>query len=179
MSITYILQMDGPGALVKIGRTKNPKSRIAALKTGLPWPCRIVALVGADVERDLHQLLKGHRAQGEWFHPSAQLADWLIEAAARGALVKQTPVDNAYINAVIKPRIKEYLNGREPFNNSSGDLVCRIFADMLPTLTGREKELGVATKGHVTEAMCRGFGPSNEVPVLKLAHEERASEAAA
>lgn len=168
MSITYVLQMDGPGALIKIGRTKNPKSRLATLRTGLPWPCRVVALVGSDVERDLHQLLKEHRAQGEWFHPSEKLRNWLVTAAEEGRLVKQSVVDQAYINAVIKPRIREYLNGREPANNEHGDLVCRILSDMLPTLSGRERHLMIATRFQITEEICRGFGPTNEVPHLEV-----------
>jgi hypothetical protein len=95
-------------------------------------------------------------------------------------LVKQRPVDQGYLNAVIKPRIIEYLAGREPLNNAGGDLVRCIFADLLPSLVGREKELVIATKGHVTDALCRGYGPTNELPHLTIpAREAPAQDAAA
>jgi len=166
MSITYVFQMDGPDALVKFGRTKNVKSRFATLRTGLPWPLRIVALIGSDVEYEIKQRFAADKVQGEWFRPTEALADYLRGEADAGRLVKQVAVDQAYINAVIKPRIREYLNGREPANNTAGDLVRCIFGDLLPSLAGREKELGAATKGHVTDAMMRGYGPTTEQPHL-------------
>jgi hypothetical protein len=158
--ITYVIQIDSPEALVKFGRTKSPKSRMQQLSTGMPWNVRVVALIGADCERDLKAKFAAECVKGEWFRPTPALQEWLDEAADAGRLVKQIPVDGSYLNAVIKPRIREYLSGRDPTNTSPGDLVCRIFADMLPTLVGREKELVAATKGHVTEAMCRGFAPT-------------------
>lgn len=166
MSITYVMQMDGPDALVKFGRTRNVKARYATLRTGLPWPLHIVALFGIDVEAELKRQFAADRVQGEWYRPSAALASYLMQAADDGRLVKQVAVDQAYINAAIKPRIREYLNGREPTNNVAGDLVRCIFADLLPTLSGREKELIAATKGHVTEAMTRGYGPTTDRPHL-------------
>lgn len=176
MSLTYLMQIDGPEKLVKIGKTKNPTMRLITLKTGIPWPLRLVAMVGADVERDLKIRFAAHRVQGEWFRPSAEMRDWLLSAAEEGRLVRRVPVDQAYINAVIKPRLREYLNGREPVNNPGGDLVRCIFADLLPNISGRENDLYAATKGHLTIALCRGFGPTNEVPVLHL-HEEPAVQA--
>jgi hypothetical protein len=178
VSLTYILQIDGPDKLVKIGRSRNVRSRITSLKTGLPWPLRVVALIGSDVERELKQKFAAHRVQGEWFKPSQEMHDWLVEAASEGKLVRQVSVDQGYINAVIKPRIREYLKGREPENNASGDLVRCILNDLLPTLAGRENSLVVATKHHVTEAICRGYGPTNEVPELHLPSTDMAARAA-
>jgi len=167
MSITYIIQMDSPDRLVKFGRTRSLKARMSTLQTGVPWDIRIVALIGTDCEKDLKHRFAKDQVKGEWFYPTADLQQWLDEAADDGRLVRQIPVDQAYLNAVIKPRIKEYLNGREPTNTASGDLVCRIFADTLPSLSGRESDLFEATKGHVTDAMCRGFAPC--VDRVKLA----------
>lgn len=178
-ALTYVIQIDGPGALVKIGRSNNPVSRLATLRTGLPWPIRLVALFGRDVEGEMKRQFASDRVQGEWFTPSTALATYLDDAANRGALVKQVKVDQAYVNAVIKPRIIEYLNGREAENNSSGDLVRCIFADALPSLAGRETELVRATKGHVTLPLARGWCPTNEVPVLELPAPAEQTAAAA
>jgi hypothetical protein len=125
-------------------------------------------MIGSDVESELKKRFAKDRVRGEWFRPSVEMREWLVAAAQEGKLVRQVPVDQGYINAVIKPRIREYLNGREPENNSSGDLVRCIFADVLPTLSGRENDLAGATKHHVTLALCRGYGPTNEIPVLHV-----------
>jgi hypothetical protein len=179
MSLTYFMQIEGPEKLVKIGKTKNPGIRFLTLKTGLPWPLRLVAMVGSDVEKDLKQRFSSDRVQGEWFRPSTAMREWLDRAAEDGRLVRQVAVDQAYMNAVIKPRIREYLNGREPENNSGGDLVRCILNDLLPTLRGRENHLFTATKGHVTHELCRGFGPTLEPPLLHLHGDELPLEARA
>ena len=171
-SITYIVQMDGPDQLVKFGRTRSPKSRIAQLSTGVPWGLHVVALIGSDCELDMKRRFVASQVRGEWFKPTAELGKLLDQLADDGKLVKQVDVDQAYINAVIKPRLREYLGARDPANNNLGDLVCRIFADMLPSLTGREAELVKATKGHVTDALCRGFGPTTDRPALLLLASE-------
>jgi len=168
MSLTYFIQMDGPEALVKIGRTNSPQNRLKALRTGLPWSLRLVAVFGRDLERELQKRFVGDRVAGEWFRPSQAMADYLRESCDDGHLVRQVPVDQAYINAAIKPRIKEYLNGRDPQNNGYGDLVRCILADLLPTLESREAELERATKGAVPVRLSKGFGPTNEQPVLHL-----------
>ena len=179
MSLTYILQIDGPESLVKFGRTRNPKSRIGTLQTGVPWPVRVVALIGSDVERDLKRMFASDRVQGEWFRPSQKLREWLEVAAEEGRLVRQVPVDQSYINAVMKPRVREYLKGREPNNNAHGDLVRCILNDLLPSISGREREIQTATSGHVTDAICRGFGPTNEVPHLQVPESENSLESKA
>jgi hypothetical protein len=148
-ALTYVVQLDGPGMLVKIGKSKTPSQRLQTLKTGVPWPLRLVAMVGTDVEGELKRRFAADRVQGEWFKPSQAMREWLDEAADAGKLVRQIPVDQAYINAVLKPRLREYLNGREPENNHCGDLVRCIFADLLPSIYGREQSISTATKGHV------------------------------
>lgn len=179
MSLTYVLQIDGPESLVKFGRSRNPRSRIASLKTGLPWPCRVVALIGTDIERDLKREFAGDNVSGEWFRPSERMQSRLDDLAQSGSLVRQVPVDRAYVNAVIKPRIVEYLEGREPANNPSGDLVRCILADLLPTIQGREADLKLATKGHVTDALARGWCATREAPQLFLPSADASSKAAA
>jgi len=170
-SITYIVQLESSEGYVKFGRTRSPRTRIAQLATGTPWPLRLVCLIALDVEADLKRTFAKDKVRGEWFRPTLELQAWIDRASSEGKLTRQVEVDQSYINAVIKPRIREYLNGRDPANNGAGDLVCRIFADMLPTLAGREKELAAATKGHVSETLAKGFGPTNEVGVLQMPDE--------
>lgn len=166
--ITYIIQIEGAEPLVKFGRSKNPKSRLATLSTGVPWSLRTVCYIGSDCEAELKRKFKADHVRGEWYRPTAALQQWIDEAAAAGKLVKQVEVDQAYINAVIKPRIQEYLSGRDPANNAGGDFVRCIFADILPTLQGRENELVSATKGHVSLTLANGFGPAVEGGTLIL-----------
>lgn len=176
--MTYIVQIDGPQPFVKFGRTKSIKSRISTLSTGIPWDLHVVCLFGVDCERDLKKRFKSDHFKKEWYRPTNQLLEFLNEAASDGRLVKQVDVDQRYINAVIKPRIKEYLAGREPNNNDKGDLVRCIMGDMLPSLSGREAQLVAATKGHVTDALARGFAPTQEKPRLS-AWPEAVKDAAA
>lgn len=179
--ITYIIQMDSPDALVKFGRTKNPKSRIASLSTGVPWDLRVVCLFGCDCEQELMQEFHEDRVRGEWFRPTERLQKWIDEQASAGKMIRQVPVDSRYINAVIKPRIREYLNGRAPASNEAGDLVYRILHDGLTNLKGREADLVAATKGHVSAELVKGFGPTPEGGTLAIpgAAASNSGEAAA
>lgn len=170
-SITYIVQLESPDAFVKFGKTSAPRKRISQLSVGTPWPVNLVCLIGSDVESDLKRIFAKDKVRGEWFRPTQELEDWIAAAADEGRLTKQVEVNQAYINAAIKPRILEYLNGREPANNIPGDLVARILADTLPSLEGRELELSKATKGHVTVQLSKGFGPTNERGTLIIPRE--------
>jgi len=167
-TLTYIIQMDSPDLLVKFGQTKNVKSRLATLSQSVPWAINVIALIRPNCESELKAKFAHDKVRGEWFRPSVMLQEWLDDAHSQGRLVKQVPVDQAYINAVIKPRIKEYLNGREPHNNLYGDLVCRVLNDMIPTLSGRENELSVATKHHVSTSMCLGYCPTDQMAKISI-----------
>lgn len=64
---TYLLGIeDSP--LVKIGHTTvNPKSRMAALQTGLPMQLSLLWFCEGDFESDLHVHFDAYRVRGEWF----------------------------------------------------------------------------------------------------------------
>jgi hypothetical protein len=55
---------------VKIGFTsKHPASRLKGLQTGCPFKMRLLGFIFGteDMERELHDVLKIDRAEGEWF----------------------------------------------------------------------------------------------------------------
>lgn len=55
--------------LVKIGSATSVNSRLLALQCGSPVPLTLMAHFRAhrETERGLHEVLKAHRAHGEWF----------------------------------------------------------------------------------------------------------------
>lgn len=64
----YVL---GGGGYFKIGRSKNPKSRVGTLAIQLPWPVYIIHTIPCqdhqESERELHRVFDSCRANGEWF----------------------------------------------------------------------------------------------------------------
>lgn len=67
------------GKRVKIGVSKNPKSRLGSLKTGSATKTRIYYVTPGDQakERDLHRLFAKHRVNGEWFFWCQDIKDWI------------------------------------------------------------------------------------------------------
>lgn len=64
---TYLLGIEG-SPLVKIGiTTASPKSRMAALQTGLPMQLLLLWSCEGDFESDLHVHFDANRVRGEWF----------------------------------------------------------------------------------------------------------------
>lgn len=75
--LVYVIQTTKHGP-IKVGLTSNLKKRIAQIQTGCPNPVTLVAWYprssrrkAAALEKELHNLLDGHRMQGEWFGVSA------------------------------------------------------------------------------------------------------------
>lgn len=71
--IVYFLSA---GDFVKIGKaTGDAHDRVAALKTGCPFPIRILATTpgGYELERELHKRFRHLRSHGEWFHAAPEL----------------------------------------------------------------------------------------------------------
>lgn len=76
----------GDGEFVKIGFTSNLERRLKQLQTGHRSQLRILAYAqGAtkSTERLLHEVLKVHRASGEWFHRRGEVS-WVIAATQHG-----------------------------------------------------------------------------------------------
>lgn len=70
--------------LVKLGKTGDPRKRLAAFQSASPLPLSIIWLQvgGRALERHLHETLKGRRVRGEWFDFSNTDAVWMIGRAA-------------------------------------------------------------------------------------------------
>ena len=67
--------------LIKIGVTKNLKSRLSALNTGCPDDLKVLKIIQGDVslEKLLHEKFAHLRVKGEWFTPSAELLKYIDE----------------------------------------------------------------------------------------------------
>ena len=80
----YVIQSDVTGA-IKIGISKNPKSRLRQLQTGSPYELKLLTIVNGrgDLEKPLHESLKPYKqaCKGEWFDfdCTGSFPDWLSE----------------------------------------------------------------------------------------------------
>jgi hypothetical protein len=75
----YFVQAVGGGP-IKIGHAANVAARVDRLQTGSPAPLRVLAVIlgaGVSAETSLHQRFAHLRAHGEWFHPAAELTDFI------------------------------------------------------------------------------------------------------
>lgn len=88
---TYVVQRQ---VWIKIGATNKPRRRLNELARpawskhilhppGMDWtePLTVHAVVGGDVEHELHRLFSDLHATGEWFYNDALIHDWLKEVA--------------------------------------------------------------------------------------------------
>ena len=72
------------GGPIKIGYASDVAARIDQLQTGSPTPLRLLAVIpgaGSSVETALHRRFVALRAHGEWFHPVAELTDYIAGLA--------------------------------------------------------------------------------------------------
>ena len=80
----YIIQSDKTGSL-KIGRSKDPVSRLKQLQTGSPHSLKLILIAEnkGHLEKKLHKDLKRfkNRRKGEWFdfECAGSLPDWISE----------------------------------------------------------------------------------------------------
>ena len=63
---TYFIQA-GEGGLVKIGRARDVTARMRSLQTGSATRLKLLRVLYADHERDLHARFAPLRRHGEWF----------------------------------------------------------------------------------------------------------------
>lgn len=71
--IVYFLRA---GEFIKIGKaTGTPANRVAALRTGCPFPIEVMGTIagGLECEIKLHRRFAHIRAHGEWFHAAPDL----------------------------------------------------------------------------------------------------------
>lgn len=73
---TYIVRC---GQFVKIGRTKNPETRLLTMQTNNPVKLELAWCWPEDIEKALHDYFAKHRVRGEWFSVPVET---VIRAAA-------------------------------------------------------------------------------------------------
>ncbi len=91
----------GDGGFVKIGFTANLEKRLKQLQTGHRTPLYVLATIPGgtrNTERLLHEELKQHRGNGEWFKCQNEALQLL--AAARAGKPLLTKTDIAYAAAL-------------------------------------------------------------------------------
>lgn len=77
----YFIQA-GPGGPIKIGFTKYAvEGRMAALQTGNPVALKLLGTREGTVEdeADLHERFDFCRLRGEWFYPTEDLLEFIVE----------------------------------------------------------------------------------------------------
>lgn len=86
--MVYVLSAQGTPRY-KIGWTKNLEKRLAALKTGCPYPVVPVAAIQDEdpaLERVLHRIYDKYRVHGEWFELPTDAVEWLKSAESKDVL---------------------------------------------------------------------------------------------
>lgn len=84
-SFVYVIK--APNDRVKIGVTKNPSARLAALQTGSHMRLRFAFIgctpgEGYDIEGAAHNVLAAYRLEGEWFDVPAEMAVAAVTSCA-------------------------------------------------------------------------------------------------
>lgn len=84
LSGIYFIQQGEVGP-IKIGWSKNVRSRIATLKTASPYRLRLLLVLKGEEhdERRLHDWFHEERLNGEWFRVGGELEAFVIAKAAR------------------------------------------------------------------------------------------------
>ena len=62
----------------KIGYSIEPKSRLAQLQTGNPYPLELLSVIEGEIqlEKEIHERFKECRLQGEWFVLTQDILDY-------------------------------------------------------------------------------------------------------
>lgn len=83
MSVYFIQR--GWGGPIKIGTASDPYTRLAQLQTASPNALRLIGIIpgGFELERELHARFSDTRMVGEWFHPTAELLDFIGDGILR------------------------------------------------------------------------------------------------
>jgi hypothetical protein len=111
MSVVYFLQCTLTQR-IKIGSTDDLTTRVAAINSSNCAPARLIAVVsgGIDVEAYLHRRFAKDRVNGEWFLPSAELAEVATSACFgrfpfREVTAASRPVREGYLHALADARV--------------------------------------------------------------------------
>jgi hypothetical protein len=87
----YLIKAVGKWPMYKIGKAKNPASRLASLQTGSPMELELVGFVrckgeahAGAVEQSFHHRFRRSRHRGEWFKLWPKDEKWLVEMMQDG-----------------------------------------------------------------------------------------------
>lgn len=69
---------------IKVGRSKNPSSRVSSINSSCPYDVELLTTIESDkdssVEGTIHTYLGKYRESGEWFRPPTRVVDALSDA---------------------------------------------------------------------------------------------------
>lgn len=87
----YLIKAMGKWPMYKIGKARNPASRLSLLQTGSPLELELVGFVkcksdmhAGTVECDFHHRFRRSRHRGEWFKLWPKDEKWLVEMMQDG-----------------------------------------------------------------------------------------------
>lgn len=74
----YLIQ-SGDNGPIKIGFTRNLKSRLLNIQTGHPYKLKVLLTLDANIEteHDLHVKFSRYRITNEWYEPVAELTEYI------------------------------------------------------------------------------------------------------
>lgn len=153
--VYFMRRSDGVGA-IKIGCSKLPRSRLAAMQVWSPEKLEIVAAVPGTFadEARLHRQFDAYRLHGEWF----EAAPAILAAMARASTLGELP-----------PKPASDRNVRIMARYAAGDTYEAIAADFGVTRQRIEQIIrkeGGAPRGHVGKRTCPAWDRVNEIRSL-------------
>jgi hypothetical protein len=102
MTGSFVYVVRGDHNVVKIGVTRNPRARLASLRTASAFPIEYSYIAFTDncgpmIEGAAHTLLERYRINGEWYDVAPEMAVAALSAAAHnmGRPLLQVSLDNA------------------------------------------------------------------------------------
>ena len=112
----YTYLVAGAGR-IKVGKSKNVRSRIASMQIGSPVPLRLLELVRGDCEWVLHAHLHRFAVHGEWFSHEAlgallpfRIPEVCLHCAMAMRLDKLNATPNPSVTACYQRMMREALS---------------------------------------------------------------------
>jgi uncharacterized protein YozE (UPF0346 family) len=137
---------------VKIGKSRDPVSRVNNLQTSSPTKLRTLFILEGDRERELHAVFAEYRVRGEWFRVEGALKKFITE----------------YLNTPQGPPFYDWLIDQKHRQDDIGRLA--LIAQSDPSFPRRQRRLIVFLK-HASSCY------QHLLPIIKSAHKEYRNEA--
>ena len=83
----YFLQVAGGGP-IKIGYTRDVRSRLTSLGAWSPWPLEVLHAIEAPPIAEVYclELFRAHKMRGEWCHPAPEILQFIDAIKATGVV---------------------------------------------------------------------------------------------